>query len=84
MKPISALAGGLFSAMWLAVLTWVTPYLAQSLVQMSGDKPAAARLVICTLVAIISSYWLFVGVICTLEDITGKEIEKLKPRWLRR
>ena len=84
MKPISALVGALFSAMWLAVLTWVTPYLAQSLAQMGGDKPAVLRLVLCTLVAIISSYWLFVGVIWTLEDITGKEIEKLKPRWLRR
>src|SRR5262245_28309439 len=31
MKPISALVGALFSAMWLAVLTWVTPYLSRSL-----------------------------------------------------
>jgi hypothetical protein len=78
MKLTSALIGILFSIVWLVVLAWVVPNLAEAAIH--GEL---FRVGVCFLVAIVSAYWLFVGFVWTFEDLTGKNFGVLKPRWLR-
>ena len=87
MKPISATIGVLFGAVWLAALIWVLPYLKDALLEFAarGFEGGVLRIFLCGSVAGISAYWLFVGVLWTVEDFTGKDFEvKLKPRGWRR
>jgi len=83
MKPVSAFMGFLFSIVWLAALAWVTPYLADAVVDYAASTGDFLRVGLCFLVAIISAYWLFVGVAWTFEDLTGKHFRIPRPRWLR-
>jgi|GEM_PF-5018429 len=74
----SVFMGILFCAFWLAMLAWVTPHL------VAGLEGQRARLGIIGLVAAISVYWLYVGVIWVFEDWTEKKWDSVRPRRLRK
>jgi len=78
-NPLSVFMGILYSACCLAVVVWVTPYLVDAVVE--GIN---LRFILASLVFLISAYWLYAGVIWIIEDWSGEDLDKLRPRRLSR
>ena len=84
-NPFSAFLGLLFSALWLAVLAWITPPLVVVASKLDfGNTGTVMSFGITSIVVMISFYWFYGGVIWVVEDWSGKDWESFRPRGLPR